>query len=651
MRLDRRAVLPSPGTRFALSLTPSAPSTPDPSAGSSAGDPLLSLLETLRAAPADHACIRASALLLGATGSELIVVMLDGGLVAAAGGTVSTDLARRLLEAAERGTERVSLPGGAGLAHVAVAPLAAPGGWLIAIRAEHPYSDAELDLLAGATAVLDLHLQIARGVQAEAELRRHAERETQERRRAERDLAHQSLHDALTGLPNRSLLRERAERALAQGRPGREDFVAMLFVDIDHFKHANDSVDHRRGDRLLMALGQRLAAVLALQPDGGRAFTLARPGGDEFIVFCEALSTEREAVIVVEQIQDAVRAPFFLDGVPMRITTSVGIAIGQAGTPGLDADRLLRDADVALSRAKERGRDRYELFDTSMRARMLDRVALENDLRTAIDTGQLRLHYQPVVTVSEATLVAVEALVRWEHPTRGLLGPGEFIPVAEESELIVSLGTWVIEEACGQIRRWRDAHPARLGVRVSVNVSARQLSPALVDIVAAALEDNGIEAASLALEITESLLIEHQDVAREVMAGLEAMGVAIVLDDFGTGYSSLRYLSSFHVSQLKLDRSFTAELAREARPAKIIAATIDMARALGMTIVAEGVETADQLEVLRRLGCDYAQGFHFAQAEPPDATLERLRASYEHDRDDHRASPAGRSAGPEPRGA
>ncbi|HET9102584.1 MAG TPA: EAL domain-containing protein [Solirubrobacteraceae bacterium] len=588
------------------------------------------MIEVLRSVPAEHAYVRASESLLAAAASELVVVLHDGGLVAAAGARVSAELARRLLEAAEQRTVRVSLPGASGPSHVAAASLSAPGSWIIASRSDRPYGRPELDLLEGAAGILQLHLQIAERAATEAELRRQAEHETQERKRAERDLAYQSLHDALTGLPNRNLLRERAERSLAQARPGRPGFISMMFVDIDNFKHVNDSVDHQRGDRLLVVLAQRLNSVLTLQPDAGRAFTLARPGGDEFIVFAESMSSERDAVTVAEQIQDAVRAPVFVDGEPIRLTASVGIAIAEAA-PGLDADQLLRDADVALSRAKERGRDRYEIFDAPMRARLLDRVALEKDLRAGIETGQLRLHYQPVVTVVEGTLVAVEALVRWQHPTRGLLGPGEFIPVAEESELIVSLGTWVIEEACAQIRRWRDAHPAQLGVRVSVNVSARQLSPQLIDIVAAALEENGIEASSLALEITESLLIEHEDVARSVMAGLEQLGVAIVLDDFGTGYSSLRYLSSFHVSQLKLDRSFTTDLAREARPAKIIAATIDMARALGMTIVAEGVESAEQIEVLRRLGCDYAQGFHFARPEPPAATLQRLRDSYERD--------------------
>ncbi len=256
-----------------------------------------------------------------------------------------------------------------------------------------------------------------------------------DRQRAERELAHQSLHDALTGLPNRILLRERAIYALRQAQHGRLGHIAILFLDIDHFKLANDSLDHRRGDRLLDAVAQRLSAVLALEDPHRHEWTLARPGGDEFIVLCEGLATERDAVTIAQQLQDALRAPFFVDGQAAQLTASVGIAVAPPGADGVDADHLLRDADVALSRAKELGRDRYEIFDTPMRARLLDRVALESDLRVALDTGQLRLHYQPVVTVSEGALSAVEALVRWEHPERGLLGPGEFIPVAEESEL------------------------------------------------------------------------------------------------------------------------------------------------------------------------------------------------------------------------
>jgi diguanylate cyclase (GGDEF)-like protein len=257
---------------------------------------------------------------------------------------------------------------------------------------------------------------------------------------------------------------------------------------------------------------------------------------------------------------------------------------------------------------------------------------LEAELRDGLARGELRLHYQPVMSAADERMVAAEALIRWEHPTRGLLAPGQFIGVAEESDLIVAIGTWVIDEACAQIARWRDAHPAKLGVRVSVNVSARQLSPALVTAVQRALEANGVHPSQLALEITESLLIEQTEMARQVLSKLKAAGVAIVLDDFGTGYSSLGYLSEFRLDQLKLDRSFTAELGRDPRNAKIVAATIEMGRALGMTVVAEGVETTEQLDVLKRLGCDYVQGFLFARAQPADEIFERVREAYDADR-------------------
>jgi diguanylate cyclase (GGDEF)-like protein len=495
------------------------------------------------------------------------------------------------------------------------------------------YRSDELELLAAIAHTLGLRLRLLSAHEESRGLRERTERETQGRRRAERELAHRELHDPLTGLPNRSLVQERARHALERVR-SEVSFVAALFVDIDHFKLANDSLDHRRGDKLLVLISQRLSGVLALEENERRTCTLARPGGDEFIVLCEDLEAEHDAVTVAQQIHDALRAPFFIDGEEVTLTASVGIACACTDAPEPpDADALLRDADVALSRAKERGRDHYEIFDEPMRARLLDRVKLEGELRAGLERHELRLLYQPVVTISEGRLTAVEALVRWEHPTRGFLGPQEFIPVAEESDLIISVGAWVIEQACEQIRRWRESHPARLGLRVSVNVSARQLSPGLVDTVASALEQSGVEPSQLALEITESLLIEHTETAREVLSGLQELGVAIVLDDFGTGYSSLGYLNEFPLSQLKLDRTFTAQLTRDPRSAKIIAATIDMARALGMTVVAEGVESEEQAEVLRRLGCDYAQGYLFARPEPPEVVFKRIRADYERDRE------------------
>jgi diguanylate cyclase (GGDEF)-like protein len=569
---------------------------------------------------------------LAVLGTEFAALVHEDRLSATAGLADTEAAYSILLDAARRGLDHSSVPGIGAVDLVTARLTGESPTWLLTGRRHRAaFTDDEQSLLMGIGRALELHLRVTDAVDHQRSLLAQTEREAKQRRRAERALAHQALHDRLTGLANRSLIRDRAAHALERRRHG-EGFVSSLFVDIDHFKLANDSLDHRRGDKLIVLISQRLANVLALEENSRRGCTLARPGGDEFIVLCEDLEAERDAVTIAQQIHDALRAPFFVDGQEVALSASIGIACTNGGDgQAVDADELLRDADVALSRAKERGRDRYEIFDEPMRARLLDRVALESDLRAGLERDELVLLYQPVVSVADASLSAVEALVRWEHPTRGLLGPQEFIPVAEESDLIISIGTWVIEEACAQIRRWHEDHPAELGVPVSVNVSARQLSPSLVDVVAAALDESGIAPAQLALEITESLLIEHTDSSQEVLAALEGLGVSIVLDDFGTGYSSLGYLNRFPLAQLKLDRSFTAELAHEPRSAKIVAATIDMARALGMTVVAEGVESEEQLAVLRRLGCDYAQGFLFARPEVPDAIFARIRQAYEHD--------------------
>ena len=389
-------------------------------------------------------------------------------------------------------------------------------------------------------------------------MRRRGERELKERRRVEPELAHQALHDRLTGLANRTLLRDRTIHALT-GAQSHHGLTAILYVDLDQFKRCNDAMDHRRGDQLLVRAAQRLSTILSLEDNRELNCTIARPGGDEFIVLCEDLRSERDAVVIAQQIQDALRAPFFVDGQDVLLTASIGIALATGSEQPADADVLLRNADVALARAKDSGRDRYEIFDERMRARLLDRVTLENDLRVAIDRDQLRLLYQPVVTISERRLASVEALIRWEHPTRGLLSPAEFIPLAEESDLIVAIGAWVIDEACNEIRRRREGHPSELGVRVSVNVAASQLSAALVDTVKAALRRTGVPPSMLALEITERMLIEQHRVALEVLTALQELGVAIVLDDFGTGYSSLGYLTAFPLSQLKLDQLFTLD--------------------------------------------------------------------------------------------
>jgi diguanylate cyclase (GGDEF)-like protein len=461
-----------------------------------------------------------------------------------------------------------------------------------------------------------------------------AEREEQLLRAAERELAHRALHDRLTGLPNRDLLLDRAKRLLTRATDFDDRLMAALVIDIDGFKLINDALHHEGGDRLLAEVGARLSRVAGEFESADRSLTAGRYGADEFLILGERLSGEQDVVVIAERVREVLAEP--LAAGPRELTLTVSIGISCTGPERLerrrmDAEHFVSDAEVALGRAKERGGDRFEIFDERMRARLLDRARLQADLRAGIERGELHLLYQPVVTVADSQLSAVEALVRWRHPVRGPLAPGDFIPIAEQSDLIVELGSWVIDEACAQIRRWRDAHPARLGVRVSVNVSARQLSPALIATVTDALARHEVEPAQLALEITETMLVQGTGDCRELLDALAATGVSIVLDDFGTGYSSLSYLKELPLQQLKLDRSFCAGLEDDLRAAKIVAATIEMGRALGMTIVAEGVETLEQLTVLRRLGSDFAQGFWFARPEPAEAILARMIAAYDSD--------------------
>ena len=498
-----------------------------------------------------------------------------------------------------------------------------PSTWLAACRARGPFTAAERDCVTAIARVLSMTLALLGARAAEAE---HLQA-------AERELVHQALHDRLTGLANRELLRDRTTRLLARADYDNRQMAAMI-IDLDHFQALNDLLDHAGGDQLLVQVARRLSDVLAEFESAARSLSLGRYGPDEFVFLGQRLVGEEDVTAIAERLRAALSAPVHVGGRELSITVSIGIACTGAErlqTQRMDADQFLSDAEVALDRAKELGGDRFEIFEERMRARLMDRALLETELRAGLERGELALLYQPVVTVTDAELVAVEALVRWRHPLRGLLDPGEFIPLAERSDLIVDVGAWVLEEACAQIARWRDAHPARLNVRVSLNVSARQLSPQLVDTVAATLERHRVDPSQLALEITESLLMQSTEDSRELLRALKRTGVSIVLDDFGTGFSSLSYLKELPLDQLKLDRSFCTELEQDLRSAKIVAATIEMARALGMTVVAEGVETADQLTVLNRLGCDFAQGFWFAQPEPADAVFDRVLAAYESD--------------------
>ena len=426
-----------------------------------------------------------------------------------------------------------------------------------------------------------------------------------ERKAFELRLAHQATHDPLTGLPNRTLLLDRLDGALARSlRHNRR--VAVLFLDLDHFKVVNDSLGHGLGDRLLVGISERL--TVALRPGD----TVARFGGDEFVILCEDLVEDAEAILIAERVDEALSAPFTIDDTEVFVGVSIGIALPEGNDA--EAETLIRDADAAMYRAKDRGRARWELFDHAMRASAVDRLDIENALRRALERHELRIFYQPIVDLRRGTIDGVEALLRWEHPERGLLPPVEFITVAEETGLIVPIGSWVLDQACRQVQRWQSVAVGDRPLRLSVNLSGRQLGhPRLVEDVASVLNDTSINPAHVELEITESVLMDDVDMSAETLGRLHTLGVKLAVDDFGTGYSSLSYLRRFPVDLLKVDRSFVDGLGEDPSDSAIVTAIITLAHALGLNAVAEGVESPLQLAELRRLGCDRAQGYFMAR--------------------------------------
>ena len=430
------------------------------------------------------------------------------------------------------------------------------------------------------------------------------------RRRAEDQLAHQALHDPLTGLPNRTVFVDRLRRALAHcSRSGRS--VAVLFIDLDDFKAVNDTLGHQAGDELLADVAMRLGVTLR------RAEMLARFGGDEFAILLEELEDAADAAGVAARVAAALKPPFVLDGSEHFVSGSVGITV--TDDAGADPAELLRDADVAMYRAKERGRGCYELFDEHLRDRALRRVRLDNALRGALDRSELRLAYQPVFRVADRSLAGVEALLRWQHPELGAVSPADFIPAAERSGLIVPIGRWVLEEACRQAGRWRDLELQRGPLHVSVNVSVHQLAgQEFVDTVAHAVSQAGIDAGHLRLEITETVLMQTSGSGLETLHGLRRLGVNVVLDDFGTGYSSLSYIDRFPLDGIKIDRAFIAGLDDNPTRRAILAAVITMADTLELPVVAEGIETARQFADIERLGCRLAQGYHLGRPMPAE---------------------------------
>lgn len=427
------------------------------------------------------------------------------------------------------------------------------------------------------------------------------------RREVEYDARHQALHDELTGLPNRALFVDRLTRALTRLHDG-PTMLAVLFLDVDHFKVVNDSLGHNAGDRILVSVAERLQRLL--RPED----TVARFGGDEFTVLCEDLTGVDAALDLAQRVREELSAALTVGRAEIHTTVSVGIALAER--PGAQPEAMLRDADAAMYRAKERGRNRVELFDETMRSRAVTRLRTEIALREALVDGQLSLYYQPIVDLSSGQVLAAEALVRWDHPTEGLIMPTQFIPIAEEAGIINALGRWVLTEAVAQASEWyREYGP--LTPILGVNVSARSLAaPDFVSDVASILRNADVPPNLVSLEITESALMDDVERSLDVLRQLRELGLTLAIDDFGTGYSSLSYLKRFPIDVLKIDRSFTDGLGREAEDSAIVAAVVNLAHTLDRLSIAEGVETPLQLRELQQLGCPLGQGFLFSPAVP-----------------------------------
>jgi diguanylate cyclase (GGDEF)-like protein len=431
---------------------------------------------------------------------------------------------------------------------------------------------------------------------------------------AERELIRRALYDPLTGLANRDLLADHLRLALQQLQrtPGT---VALLYVDIDRFKDVNDALGHQGGDQLLRAVGERIAGSIR-GPD-----TAARLGGDEFVVLCPGIGDELDATTIADRLEDVLTEPFEIAGRQLDVGASIGISTTRSGS--IDPGELLRQADLAMYEAKKAGRRRWAVYDETIGEMFNRRRVVEQDLRTALAERWLLLHYQPVIDLELERIVGMEALLRIGHPERGLLTPDEFIDVAEESELILPIGEWVLDETCRQLALWEPFGQ----LHAAVNVSGRQVATHTVtDSVLAATTAHGIAPTSLTIEMTERVLIEAADQTLDDLQRLTAHGVRLAIDDFGTGYSSLTYLNRFPVDTVKIDRSFIAGLGQRDRDTAIVEAITGLARTLDLTAIAEGVETAEQLVALRALGCTKAQGFHLGRPMPAEAFTRLLES-------------------------
>jgi len=433
----------------------------------------------------------------------------------------------------------------------------------------------------------------------------------------EHQLLHDAFHDALTGLPNRALFLNRLAHSVARARRRPAYLFAVLFLDLDRFKVVNDSLGHELGDKLLLEMAHRLQACI--RPGD----TAARLGGDEFTILLDDMDDPRDATAVADRIQEALKPHFELGGHEVASSVSIGIALSTTGYSR--PENLIRDADTAMYNAKSAGRARYQVFDRRMHEDAVARLRLETDLSRALERAQLRVHYQPIVALQEGRIDSFEALVRWEHPERGLVYPDEFIAVAEETGLIHGIGWWVLQEACLRTAEWRKKFPGYADLKVNVNLSGRQFrQEAITETIGRALREAGLGPDCVRLEITESVVMENAQESREVLAALQGQGIRLCIDDFGTGYSSLNYLHSFDIDVLKIDRSFVRRISRGHRP-EIIETIIELSRSLEMSVTAEGLETKEQLAQLRELQCERAQGYYFSR--PLEASeVDRLLA-------------------------